>query len=154
MRHDKKPLYRKQNTTTRIHPCDHNSGGEYRWDRSKNKKIDELSSTRLSMKGKINRGYDYTPLFRFLLSKVGFLWNDVFSEAVNRLDKSEPIFWMVSLERFEDREYIRLGESSYYSQLYIDEGGYLQKVNPLFEKEDLPVFCDCCTYTFNGEIVE
>ncbi len=153
MKYDKKPLYRKQNTTTRTHPCDHHMGGKYKWERAKYKKINEFSIVRLSMKGKVMRGYDYTPLFRFLLNKVGCLWNDVFSEAIKRLDKPEPIYWMVSLDHTEKREYVRIGDSSYYSQLYIDEKGYLQKVNSSFEKGNIPIYCFCCTYTFNGELI-
>lgn len=153
MKYGKKPLYRKQNTTTRIHPCEHHAGGKYKRERTKYNKINELSIARLSMKGKVNRGYDYTPLFQFLLSKVGRLWNDIFSEVVNRLDKTEPIYWMVSLDNTEKREYVRIGDSSYYSQLYIDNKGYLQKVNPLFDKGSIPIYCSCCMYTFNGELI-
>ena len=36
-------------------------------------------------------------MFKFLLSKVGADWDSIFSEAKRRLDKPEPIFWMVAL---------------------------------------------------------
>lgn len=96
---------------------------------------------------------DYTPLFQFLLSKVGHPWNEVHSEAVSRLDKPAPIFYLVALHRKNWRSYVCCGESSYYSGLCVDERGILQKVNPAFTAEDVPVRCRCCTYTFNGELV-
>ncbi|WP_244657907.1 hypothetical protein [Pseudomonas fluorescens] len=75
-------------------------------------------------------GFDYTPLFRFLLAKVGQPWDKVFSEANARLDRPEPVFWMVALHENDKDEYVRIGESSYYSGLWVDEAGLLQKVNP------------------------
>ncbi len=106
------------------------------------------------MHGRIQHGMDYTALFQFLLSKVGQPWNEVHSEAVNRLDKPAPIFYLVALYRKNWQSYVCCGESSYYySELYVDERGILQKVNPAFTAEDVPVICRCCTYTFNGELV-
>lgn len=145
-------LYRKINTTT--WGVDRNDdGGEYRWQRHSKKKVDENLPSHEGMHGRRERGRDYTPLYKFLLSKVGQLWDDVYSEAVSRLDTSDPIFHMVMLRRKEWRSYVRCGESSFYSGLCIDDEGLLQKVNPSFTAEDVPVRCDCCTYTFNGEPV-
>ncbi|MGP0846084.1 hypothetical protein ACJ8PL_14780, partial [Serratia sp. CY83965] len=69
------------------------------------------------------------------------------------LDKPAPIFYLVALHRKNWRSYVCCGESSYYSGLCVDERGILQKVNPAFTAEDVPVRCRCCTYTFNGELV-
>lgn len=102
------------------------------------------------MHGKQQRGLDYTPLFRFLLSKVGQPWDDVFSEAVARLDKAEPIFWLVALREDEGRDVVRLGESTYFSGLYVDGKGTLQLVNPSLGPEDMAPTCACCTHTLNG----
>ncbi|MFL6199341.1 MAG: hypothetical protein ACJ76J_09205 [Thermoanaerobaculia bacterium] len=102
------------------------------------------------MHGKHRRGLDYTPLFKFLLSKVGSDWNDVFSEAVARLDRPEPIFWLVALTEPERRECVRLGESSYYSGLYVDTEGILRIVNPELGPEKMTPLCTCCTHTLNG----
>ncbi|WP_202621792.1 hypothetical protein [Pontibacter russatus] len=55
------------------------------------------------MHGKKERGLDYAPLFRFLLSKVGKDWEDVVNEAKSRLDELEPIYWVVALNE-EDRK--------------------------------------------------
>ena len=52
-------------------------------------------------------GLDYTPLFRFLLSKVGQDWDAVHSEAVARLDRQEPIYWMVALKEADKRSIFR-----------------------------------------------
>lgn len=104
------------------------------------------------MFGKKERGLDYTPLFRFLLSNEGSNWNEVFSEAKSRLDKTDPIFWIVALNSDEKKDYVRIGESSYFSGMYIDENGNLQLSNPDLKAADLSPFCTCCTHTFNGKI--
>ncbi|MBS7806216.1 hypothetical protein KIH26_01250 [Variovorax sp. PCZ-1] len=102
------------------------------------------------MHGKKQRGLDYTPLFKFLLSKIGQSWSAVHSEAISRLDSEEPIFWLVAIRAEEKKEYVRLGEASYYSGLYVDEEGLLQLVNSKISAESLAPQCACCTHTFNG----
>jgi hypothetical protein len=77
---EKEPLYRKVNTRAR--GVRHNFGGEYRWRRG------DSEDNRTGMARGVQRGLDYTPLFRFLLSRVGDDWDEVHSEAVSRLDKS------------------------------------------------------------------
>lgn len=143
----KEPLYRKVNTTTR--GVRHNFGGDYKNDRNtKGEKNSE--NARGSMGGKINRGLDYTPLFRFLLSKIGKDWTDIHKEAVSRLDREEPIFWLVARSEEEKEESVRVGENSYYSGLFVDENNILQKVNPEMGPEKIEPSCTCCTHTFNG----
>lgn len=102
------------------------------------------------MRGKRRRGLDYTPLFRFLLSKVGSEWDGVHREAVSRLDRPEPIFRMVARDEDGRREIVRTGESTYFSGLYVDNAGILRAVNPDLGPEDLTPSCSCCTHTFNG----
>jgi hypothetical protein len=85
-----------------------------------------------------------------LLSRVGGLWDEVFSEAVVRLDRPEPVFWMVALHENERQERACLGESSYFSGLYVDEQGRLRIVNPELTAERMTPNCRCCTHTFNG----
>lgn len=149
----KAPLYRKHNKTA--YYFNGNTGGDYRDDRhTKLAKRDELNEvSRQGMKGKTERGMDYTPLFRFLLPKVGEDWDAVHSEAVSRLDKQEPIFWMVAIHESEKRERVLMGESTYWSGLYVDENNLLQKVNPDLSVDDIHPGCKCCTHTFNGELV-
>ena len=146
MKRTKEPLYRKVNT--RAHNVRHNFGGEYRHERN-SKKNSEI--THESMHGTHQHGLDYTPLFRFLLSKVGANWDQVFSEAVSRLDRSEPIFWMVALHEHERKDRIGVGESTYYSGLFVDTDGRLQIVNPNLSTNQMTPSCDCCTHTFNGK---
>jgi hypothetical protein len=102
------------------------------------------------MHGRKRRGLDYTPLFRFLLSKVGSDWSDVFSEAAARLDRVEPIYWVVARADHERQDCVRVDESTYVSGLYVDENGLLQKVNPHLGVDSLYPRCKCCTHTFNG----
>ena len=111
----------------------------------------QSDAPRQSMHGKVQRGLDYTPLFRFLLSKVGLPWNETYAVAIARLDRSEPIFWLVALQAHEGQEFVRLGESSYYSGLYVDANGLLQIVNPSLNESSIAPFCNCCTHTFNGK---
>ena len=140
----KKPLYRKVNTRARgIH---HRVGRDYRHKR--NTKGAETQGG--SMHGKQRRGLDYTPLFRFLLSKVGSLWDDVFSEAVARLDRPEPIFWLVALHDNERRAVVLVGEATYFSGLYVDDDAVLRVVDPDLGPEDMVPTCTCCTHTLNG----
>ena len=137
---NKKPLYRKVNTTT--HGVWHGHGDDYKNTRSNG------GST--SMKQGVRRGLDYTPLFKFLLSKVGESWDDVHSEAVSRLDKQEPIFWMVAKSYDAANEVVGLGENAYFSGLFIDEAGILRIVNPSLNESSFKPLCKCCTHTFNG----
>lgn len=155
----KEPLYRKENTKARNHH--HRVGGDYRHERHTKaaKESEEFEETHLSMHGKKQRGLDYTPLYRFLISKVGKEWTKIHSEAVSRLDKSEPIYYLVAQHDDEKSDYVRIGDNSYYSGLYIDENNILQKVNPNFTAHHLEehfrdVMCDCCTYSFNGQTLK
>jgi hypothetical protein len=142
---EKEPLYRRVNTRTRG-VC-HGDGGEYRWWRHAKK---EDRFTRGSMHSKHRHGLDYTPLFKFLLSRVGQDWTDIYREAVARLDRPDPIFWMVARCDSEKRAIIRAGESSYYSGLYVDENNRLAPVDPDLCIENMKPRCACCTHTFNG----
>lgn len=143
----KKPLFRKVNTTARgVH---HRFGGDFREERSSKSSL-KAEATHLGMHGKTRRGLDYTPLFRFLLSKVGANWNEVHAEAVSRLDRPDPIFWLVALRPEDEQEYVRTGEATYFSGLRVDEHGKLQVVNPSLGPTSLAPQCKCCTHTFNG----
>lgn len=137
---NKKPLYRKVNTRARgVH---HLHGGDF-----KNTRRREFG---VGMRKGIQRGLDYTPLFKFLLSKVGCPWSEVHSEAVSRLDKREPILCLVAMDYESAKEVVCVGESSFFSGLYVDEEGFLRKVNPDIDEETLEPSCKCCTHTFNG----
>ena len=91
-----------------------------------------------------------TPLFRFLPSRVGSEWDGVYGEAVARLDRPDPLFWIVARNEGERREMVRVRKSTYYSGLYVDDDGILRLVNPDLRAGDLVPSCTCCTHTFNG----
>ena len=148
---EKKPLYRKENTTAH-NVWRNNPGGHYRHQRNSKMEI-RSDAARGSMHGIKHHGYDYTPLFRFLLSRVGGDWDEIFSEAVSRLDRPEPVFWIVARYEHEKREIVGVGESSCFSGLYIDEQKRLQIVNPQLKAEDMTPTCSCCTHTFNGVVI-
>lgn len=140
-------LLRKVNTTA--HGVRHRFGGDFR-DDPRSEEVLKSGATRLGMHGEKRRGLDYTPLFRFLLSKVRKEWSEVHAEAVSRLDRPEPIFWMVALRPEDEKGYFRSGESSYFSGLRVDEHDKLQLVDPLLGPGSLAPLCKCCTHTFNG----
>lgn len=148
MNKDKNPLYRKVNTRAR--GVRHDFGGEFK--HSRHSKRDTTEQVKGSMHGKKDRGLDYTPLFRFLLSKAGSDWDAVFSEAKSRLDKTDPIFWMVAQQEDDRQDYVRVGESSYFSGMYVDQDGKLQLTNPELRAKDLVPYCSCCTHTLNGKV--
>ncbi len=146
-RGEKEPLYRKENKVSLMNTYYVKKGGDFRHQRN-TKNFEKFEGDKMSMK-KRKLGYDYTPLFRFLLSKVGQSWDDVFSEAKSRLDSEEPIFWMVDLSGETTDEVVRIGESTTWSKLYVNEEGILLKVNP--ETKAPEPSCTCCTHSFNGK---
>jgi hypothetical protein len=142
-----KPLYRRVNT--QAHGVHHLHGGDFRDERHA-KVLSSSDASRLPMSGKARRGLDYTPLFRFLLSRLGQPWNAIYSEAVARLDRPDPIFWLVALRPEQRQGCVRVGEASYYSGLFVDEQGLLRAVDPTLGPSSLTPHCKCCTHTFNG----
>lgn len=147
MQSPKPPLYRKLNTTA--HAVAHRHGGAYREERQARRRS-ASDAVRESMQGHARRGRDYTPLFRFLLARVGGCRDAIHAEAVARLDTPEPIFWLVALHESRRRPYVRIGEATYYSGLYVDAAGRLQRVDPALGPSSLRPQCACCTHTFNG----
>jgi hypothetical protein len=145
MSRSRAPLYRKVNTRAR--GVYHHFGGDFRHQRATEKLRDERHGT---MHGQRRRGLDYTPLFQSLRSKVGEDWNVVFREAVTRLDRPDPIFWVVSLEERNKQDYVCVGDSSYFSGLFVDHDGRLQLAHPALCVSTLTPSCGCCTHTLNG----
>lgn len=147
MRQQKKSLYRSVNTRT--HGVRHGSGAKSKWERN-TKATTKNKSARQSMHSGQQHGFDYTPLFKFLLSRVGENWGEVHSEAVSRLDRKEPIDWMVASDLSEGSPFFRAGESSYFSGLYVDNNNVLAVVDPELTPDTMQPFCACCTHTLNG----
>jgi hypothetical protein len=152
MKRGKSPLYRKENKVSLSTRYYVTTGSEFRYQRHTKGFLNDDRMHLPMNSGK--HGYDYTPLFRFLLSKVGSAWDDVYSEAKSRLDTPDPIFWMVALREEDKREVVRTGESSYYSGLYVDHEGLLQKVNPDLEHYTPGFVHPGETISFNGKAVE
>ena len=174
MKRDKKPLYRKEKKTGLQTQYYVSRGGENRWHRNskaaKREAEDEVAF--LPHRGHNayksgnglkqvalgdNLGMDYTPLFMFLLSKVGKNWEEVYAEAKSRLDREEPIFYMVQIpgNEFWDRregklhDTVNLGQSAAYHGLTVNDDGILVKVDPN-AIPDAPS-CTCHTHSFNGK---
>lgn len=148
MKAGKAPLYRRVNTRT--HGVTHGGGRKSRWERN-TKTAAKDTGVHGSMHGKRQNGLDYTPLFRFLLSQVGRDWNDVHSEAVRRVDREEPIYWLVARTEEARQPVVRVGESSYFSGLFVDDQNKLAIVDPSVTVDTLEPRCACCTHTLNGQ---
>ena len=73
----------------------------------------------------------------------------------NRIIDKNAIYHIVNIhiKNPEEIEYpfVRIGESSYYSLLYVDKRGLLQKVDDKFNETSMEPICSCCTHTFNGK---
>ena len=104
-----------------------------------------------SMGGDVQRGLDYTPLYKFLLKNVGRNWDEVASEASPRISNDEPLYHLLDEEFHSDKGTVRVGDNSYFSALFVDEDGVLQMVAPDLSIEELYPSCSCCTHSFNGE---
>ncbi len=150
MNRKKEPLYRKENKVSLSNKYNVVKGGDFRHQRNTKEFLNYDGSHSPMNSGQF--GYDYTPLFKFLLSKVGENWDSVFSEAISRLDKKEPIFWLVAKNADEKKDIIRCGDNSYYSGLYIDENNLLQIANVNAEVPDA-YKSSSETVTFNGKVV-
>jgi hypothetical protein len=97
MNRQKEPLYRKENKASLSCKYYVVKGGDFRHQRNTKEFLND-ERTHLPMhSGQFQ--YDYTPLFMFLLSRVGKNWDEVYSEAKARLNKEEPIFYMVAPAR-------------------------------------------------------
>ena len=149
----KKPIYRKLNevgTYGHLEPLT-----KYRFDRHKKTPV----GNKMRTKHKEFR-YDYAPLFRFLLSKVGQPWEPIFQECQSRLNDIKPLMRMVVnvnerglvVDRNPDgnmEKYCFMGEMSAWSTLYVDEVGLLQFVDKDYVKTDENPYPEQ-TFTFNG----
>ncbi len=101
------------------------------------------------MKRDVSRGLDYTPRYMFVLASVGKPWQDVFSEAVARLDSEAPIFHIVARHLHEREPFMRLGDKAFYSGLLVDDG-ILKIVAPALAAAQMQPMCACHTHSFNG----
>ena len=123
----KKPLFRKVNIRT--HHMRYVDGGEYRWSRN-TRQEKKTESSRGSTHSDHRHCLDYTPLFKFVLSRVGDDWAAIYGEAVARLHRSEPVFWLVASCDAEKLPFVRIGGKSFFSGLYVDENNRLSLVDP------------------------
>lgn len=147
-----KKLYRKENKVSLSNKYYVSKGSEYRYERHTKAFLNDDRNHKPMNSGK--HGYDYTPLFKFLLSKVGSDWDQTYSEAKARLNDPLPIFWMVALHQSERRDIVRLGETSYYFGLFVDAKGKLAIVNPDVTSNELPEPYPGETLSFNGIAVD
>jgi len=73
-----------------------------------------------------------------------------FCRSEPRLDTTDPVFWLVARSSNVARDFVLVGESSYFSGMFINPEGILQLARPELTAEDMVATCTCCTHTFNG----
>lgn len=152
----KKPLYRKVSKTTHngFEHADYGYNERSRYARHTKRGIKKGMSTQQDSRG--HGLYDYTPLFKFLLTQEGKDWSKVWDECMHRLNTTEPVGWMViniyknglvnpnvKIE-FTDTpspdwkgrdtancniKSFNYGEGASFSTMYVDEEGKLQFVD-------------------------
>lgn len=151
---DSKPLFRKISKTS-------HDGYRFYYYPRKRAKFDRhtKNGTRRSLASQnewkeMESMYDYTPLFLFLLKKVGTNWDDIWKECQQRLNSIEPVLIMVVNvgrnglvvtyndysqpsglfveEQTDGTSYgpcFRYGENTYFSTLFVDDNHLLQYVD-------------------------
>ncbi len=103
------------------------AGGEYKWKRAKIKKDPDIYHVPMRS---VKCGRDYTPLYRFLMSKEGYNFDEVYSEAVSRVDNKMRIFDIIKTA--SAFPVVRIGDGTYYHTMYIDKDKILKFVDKSF----------------------
>lgn len=124
-------LYRKANKTSLSTKYYVRTGGDYRHERNKKIDGDETPFKTKMVSKKLDR--DYTPLFRFLISKVGQKADDVLSVAKKRSDYrfNEVIGWIFETDKRSvvggsTKTHFRYKQNTEIPYLKIDEDGLIQ----------------------------
>lgn len=160
---EQKPLYHKLRKTTHNGSphLDFPGKRRFRYDRhtEKVKNSDKVFEGFHKKSTEDKWNYDYNHLFKFLLKSVGKNWDAVWKECQHRLKSTEPVSYIVinirknGLPYFYDvkdeQPFARVGETTYYSTLYVDEGGILQYVDKHFFKKE-PTYGGPWGESFNG----
>jgi hypothetical protein len=140
-----KPLWRKLNKEKSYKTHDLKVGAEF----DKNTKEGVKRSMRSDNR---NRGIkDYTPLYKYLIKHVGEDFDKICSDIYPRIDDRDAIWHIIADNENKKKPIARVGNNSYYNELYVDENNILQIVDPELKNSDLYPSCDCCTHSFNGK---
>lgn len=173
-KHKKENLFRKENKTTTQTKNYLRRSTHHRYIRH-TKEFLNFEGTRMPMKPASDLGLDYTPLYNFLQKSVGKPFNDVYSEAIERMKESgfgwrdykEPIFYIIEKNTYikdgvvydslgkEVSAISRCGESAYYDSMFIDDEGILRFVKDFNKNERVSSSgwqfgCYCHTHSVNG----
>lgn len=133
----KKKLYRERNFRQRWD--EYNYHPKYSWKRHSKQAMKDLENEithegmTKSKHGDQGEGYDYTPMFKFVLKHIGEDVDKIYSEVCRRTNERGKYLFNVLVSRKPKDELnplLRLGETSFWSQLYVDENNKIQKVEP------------------------
>ena len=158
MKRDKvKLLYRNENTGSRLSHLVYGKGSKYKYERHTKRTLEDAAMG-VRRKGmnphKVGiTAYDYTPLFKYLLTHaIGKKADEVRAWVKPRLNSMEPFDWMVHDHNGEkpEKSWFRAGENSYWSQLYVDSEGIIQKADPNLANVH-PAYGDEWGASFNGK---
>lgn len=150
-----KPLYRTACRPTYGH---FKENKHYRHIRNKKKTVIEGeesvdTDTKMVRQRKDVRQLDFTPLYKYLQSKVGEDYDTVYSNVVERIPRNQRgvIDYIVMADNTGDGV-ARLGESTYFRTLYVDENNKLQFVNKDY-KQTVSKWCYMDTTTLDGKTI-
>lgn len=110
----------------------------------------QVDNTETSIR--IKRGkLDYTLLYKFLFSHVGYLWSEVFDKALNRIEDEAKLYNIVFTNDDKDiPPIVATGFRTYFSSLFVGDDGVLCMYAPRVTVEKLHPCCQCCVHTLNG----
>ena len=126
MKEQKNPLYRKINTKSLSTRYWVEGKPKYKHDKLKYERegLMVIPIKRRRVHGCNWGNFNYNPLFRFLHSKVGSNWDEIYSECCDRLLYREPV-WVLVDRYYKGYDTVRFGENNYWDKLYINEYGIL-----------------------------
>ena len=95
--------------------------------RHKKRNLNFVGAQRISIIGTVWTTRPCSNCFSRALATIG---QRSMAKPFARLNRSEPIFWLVASCDAEKQPFVRIGGNSFYSGLYVDENTRLSLVDP------------------------
>jgi hypothetical protein len=151
-----KPLYRKENKRSLRTSYYVKTGGEARWYRNSKQEKEDIENEVTRQKiPKKKLDMDFSPFYNYLVSNVGSNADEVFRNAVPRMPDvaTTKQCWDYMFGK-DSGEIHRMGENSYWSALYVDDEGLIQKIDPLAQPPREHYCYPGWTIGFNGKTLK